>query len=636
MDSFTYVYSGGNLSDTQNIANGNFHIIEISETVTVVEANLFQGWNRITAVTGGKNVTTIHDGAFKNCCSISTFLPENTKVTSIGASAFQGCTCLKTFDCFTEATQINDLAFANCQALTSVDVTLCEHLGVGAFCGCSKLIKATLNTTYIPCELFKDCTALSDVSGVVDRVTDIGKRSFYNCTSIQLAPFGKDINVIEASAFEGCTQLLCVEIETPFAIEEKVFKGCTKLHTATFAKGVTCIGKEAFASCSQLKKVQLDSEDVHGTCNVIANNAFSNCSALNTITVPQSVTTIESNAFYACPQLAEVVLPENLRFIGNQTFANCTSLVCCSKATDMAGVQIPSKVEQIGKESFANCSSLASADLAYVLNVGERSFKGCTSLTAAAMTEVSLTDLPNGIFQGCSELLKVAFPKELYKIEPYAFADTRLSECHLPVTVTAIEACAFKGCTQLWNCPIPNATTFIGESAFSGCTALRMVTIHPTIERIGQRAFADCTSLQEVRFDLFNQGLLLGPFVFSGCTQLAIVYLPPLDGEIPAGAFENCSGLRLVTVPSEINTIGQAAFERCPTDLVIFFEGTFEPGVEPLPYLNRFSATKNCTRVVEMYARINSQRHELNIYTCKHGEESTFTATPRPGWEIML
>ena len=81
----------------------------------------------------------------------------------------------------------------------------------------------------------------------------------------------------------------------------------------------------------------------------IAIRAFSQCTSIISIVIPDSVTEIGSQAFYQCPNLQSAVLPANLTEIGTYLFYECISL---------KSVTVPVSVTTIGEKAFAFCSKL--------------------------------------------------------------------------------------------------------------------------------------------------------------------------------------------------------------------------------------------------------------------------------------
>lgn len=71
------------------------------------------------------------------------------------------------------------------------------------------------------------------------------------------------------------------------------------------------------------------------------------------------------------------------------------------------------------------------------------------------------------------------------------------SRYRIPNTVTAIDNCAFRGCSGLTDVIIPSEVRFIGDWAFDGCTGLRQIQLPPWLKRLGDFAFCGCTSLNQ-------------------------------------------------------------------------------------------------------------------------------------------
>ena len=105
----------------------------------------------------------------------------------------------------------------------------------------------------------------------------------------------------------------------------------------------------------------------------IGNSAFSGCSGLTSVTIPNSVTSIGSSAFSCCSDLTSVTIPNSVTSIGDGAFEHCTGLT---------SVTIPNSVTEIGYGAFWACSGLTSVTIPNsVTEIGEGAFGKCSGLT---------------------------------------------------------------------------------------------------------------------------------------------------------------------------------------------------------------------------------------------------------------
>ncbi|MBO5408563.1 MAG: leucine-rich repeat protein [Clostridia bacterium] len=146
------------------------------------------------------------------------------------------------------------------------------------------------------------------------------------------------------------------------------FTDCTALETIEIPDSATSIGTQAFAGCSSLTELPLmkDATDI-GYC------AFLGCSSIRELIIPDSVTTVGTGAFSLCTGIETIRWGKNLTLIPSLAFHNCDSLV---------RLELPDHMDAIGYRAFADCDNLTTISLTTNTTViGEGAFKDCNALT---------------------------------------------------------------------------------------------------------------------------------------------------------------------------------------------------------------------------------------------------------------
>lgn len=175
-------------------------------------------------------------------------------------------------------------------------------------------------------------------------------------------------DTIGCNAFRELSKLVTVSLPNSVkAIESGALYNCTKLKSVVLPEKLESIegGWEgAFANCSSLTDVKFKA------CKNIGYSAFSNCHALNHITLPSDLKTIEQSAFADCNNLHSVDFPPLLESIGTYAFQNCA----------LDSISLPG-LTRIDEYAFSGCSNLKEVKVPSTLeSVGDKAFEGCSKL----------------------------------------------------------------------------------------------------------------------------------------------------------------------------------------------------------------------------------------------------------------
>ena len=186
------------------------------------------------------------------------------------------------------------------------------------------------------------------------------------------------------------------------------FEDCTALREVTFGEGITRIPNYLFY------KSGLETITIPETVTTIGGGALRCCTNLTEINLPDSLTTIEgSYAFSENPKLTEITLPQNLETIGERAFSNCTALKTMT---------IPGGVTTIGTNVFYSCTSLESV----VLSSGVR-------------------EIPGNTFAECTKMKSITIPASVITIDSNAFRNLTDLTIYGAANSTAASFAASKG-----------------------------------------------------------------------------------------------------------------------------------------------------------------------------------------------
>lgn len=412
--------------------------------------------------------------------------------------------------------------------------------------------------TAIAQQAFQDCSQLVNIT-IPEGVTTIGDWAFWKCVNLASLELPASMRTIGASVFSFCSSLYSVNIPSGVTtIGEFSFRECNRLMSVSLPSTLKVLEQGMFTSCTNLTTVVLPAN-----LEEIRAQAFY-MSAIRSLTIPSSVTTMGVGVFGNCSLLESVTLPENITAIDAQMFYNCSAL---------RSVKWSSQLKSIGYASFYGCKSLDNIVFPETVdNIDELAFYG-SGITKFVVPD-KISHLNKGVLYGCTALTNVVFHDNVTSIGEAAFQGcTSLVVMMLPPKVTSIANRQFSGCSSLALVGMPSGITSIGESAFHNCVSIRELDITEKITEIGNGAFLGCSKLKAFNVAesnpayktvdgvLYDKGLtvlLMFPNGKQGACQI-----PSSVTRIDDYALNSCSGLTAVNIPENLKVIGISAFANC-------------------------------------------------------------------------
>ena len=345
---------------------------------------------------------------------------------------------------------------------------------------------------------------------------------------------------------------------------------------------------------------------------------------LETLIIPESVSSIGQQACYNCPNLVSVSLPNSVSRIGYLAFAECPSLIYNEKDgvrylgngenpyvllskvmdTSLTSLSVPEGTRSIEMWAFQNCSELKSLSLPNSLaSTNGEVFQNCFSLEyteyenalylgnesnpylllakaknqgiSACTIHPQTKIVGYAAFQFCQSLTSLVIPDNIIQLAQHALAScSALETVQLGSGFSQIEDYAFAWCESLESISLPSTIKEIEPYAFAYCSKLTSLSIPENVVRVSESAIDDCSSLTAIEVDPANPCLssIDGILYNKQGTELLIYpkgiaaenfEVPDKTMAIAQGAFRTCRTLKSVTIPSSVKAIETAAFFDC-------------------------------------------------------------------------
>lgn len=185
-----------------------------------------------------------------------------------------------------------------------------------------------------------------------------------------------------------------------------------------------------------------------------------------------------------------IVVPDTIdgrkvTVLGNSTFQYCT------QASDIESVTLPDSLTTIEKNAFYNCEKLKSVTIPQnVSSIGLAAF--VEGLSESSLTEIKV-DPENPYF---SEKDGVVFSKDGTKL--IVFPSGRSGDYQIPDGTVSVGDYAFYYCVNVSSITIPGSVRSLGEGAFGNCSSLTKTVLNEGLEEIGEYAFQSSSGIRDI------------------------------------------------------------------------------------------------------------------------------------------
>ena len=366
---------------------------------------------------------------------------------------------------------------------------------------------------------------------------------------------GNVVEGIKDYAFKNVKAQNVIILNNIIKIGNYAFSHCTALESIKLSESITTVGYQVFEYCGKL--LDLTIPKGINTYNTSTYISFLTGSSIKNIVIEDGRTVINNNMFYGAQKVTNIEIPESVTIIGKSAFRECKALT---------NIKLPKNLTTIDNYAFDYCSSLTSIELPEsVTTVGESVFSNCTKL-------LNLT-IPKGIntfntstytgFLTDSYIKNIIIEDGRTAINDYMlYGGQKVTNIEIPESVTIIGKSAFRDC-QFSSIKIPEGVTRIGSYAFDYCTALTDITLPESLQSVGDQVFRGCSKLLDLTIP---KGIISFPTGYS--KFLSESYIQNIiieDGRevIPDYMISSANKLKSVTIPNSVITIGNYAFSNC-------------------------------------------------------------------------
>lgn len=418
---------------------------------------------------------------------------------------------------------------------------------------------------------------------------------------------------------EGITELSCSDLFSAFnpkhivlpeslkALNYHTFRGCDRLETVYIPNSVTSIEDNAFADSYNLVGVNL------GGVKKIDDGMFENRKKLQIVHM-NKVETIGERAFSHCVELQDITIPDTVTSIGAKAFYKCIKV---------QAIKLGEKVNTIGEKAFDDLPFCEKITLTSTITE-DKAKNGFGDIGASTLGVDLVFDSGAGVADFSlfkeTKVINISLGISINQVKntqylPYAQKLEDIPSANIYYYVKNNCLYSWKDKTLVYvpakqvDVKILADTTAIGDYALYNSSAISVV-VPESVTAIGNYAFANAKSLKNV--DIAKGTTVIGAHAFENCIAMRSFYSPSSITDIGDAAFKNCTRLSSVILPSRLKTIGAETFMGC-TSLIGMVVGEYVTSIGDRAYMD-------CTSLEEIYIWYDT---ELGSDVFEHDDKLT-------------
>ena len=537
----------------------------VPEGVKVIGENTFNNNSYLTSITLPSTLTHIGDLAFYSSQIETVQFTAGKDALAIGSQAFANTDSLTSISLPANVSSIGDHAFSR-SGLAEITLggsnSMLDTIGASAFEGTS------LTTIVLPdsVRLIDDRAFASSALAYItlnEGLIELGDGVFYDDESLESVSLPSTLKTMGESMFVNCSLLSNITFADNIQITRlprDTFSGCDSLTTIRIPAGVTEIeGRDpdaasgaqgnvgAFENLANLTSVTFEDGS---KCLEIGTGAFE-YSGVQSVTLPNSVTTIASSAFAHTP-ITEITIPRTVTSIGQNAFSMCDRLT---------SVRIEGSITSLPSLAFQGCTSLTTLVLpATLATIDASTFTNCNNIRTIEILDGDaqlVVDEESGALYNVSktELLMLPAGTTEYVVPATVTASTLTSVLNKCSTLTKISV---ESGNSVYGSDENSTTVFnkkSGDIAYiaNGTKSISLPDYITTLTEATLTALNNCTTLESI--ELANAGIQRD---FTVKNNVAYNVTSGTDGEVWTIAFVPAM-LDTYTIPNEVtNILGSA------------------------------------------------------------------------------